>query len=633
MIIDMTNTGRPEGGSSEYPLRVTDEDLRLLAEYGDVAGLDLTPTPPKPPELTLIQRLLAGQERANPTDLVAEITSRTGFQEHGPRLIVDHDPIGLVRRLLDGRLERYLEKLHLERRKRGRNESAAYGTATLLGERAVIYAMHFEHMGGSVGVVAGENFQRAADYAAKEKLPLIGLFASGGIRQQENFAGLVQMERMVRAAARSYKARTNLPYTAVVMGAWGGISASAVAIADLGIGMAGTDYGFTGPRVIEAYEGVPVPEGSQAVENNLLDRNLDVVVKNVDELVALLGGLIKTIRQSSNRQRMNAENLPELGLLSPAGLAKIINFGAKGIAPAVYDRQPTVESLSIPPASPGDSKLSPDKRLMELYESFFRSPCRPDSEFVIQNILSEAIPLYNHYIDGSKKIYPAIIAAIGKIGHQPFLMIGDQPSYYKSANGEVRKIPATPGPEDFGYVQRMLEMGERLQLPVVFLTDTLGARPTLDAERRGQSRAIAKTIEAADGYKYPVISLVIGALGSGGGLATTPMGDYRAMLANSMAFVAEPKSATSILYRTSEPSADQISLTLSTMSATAQDQLKLKLIDAVIPESNDPYQTAINIHDAIARAFADISSHRSLRRRNGRVRGLSIATKRLPPTE
>ena len=174
-------------------------------------------------------------------------------------------------------------------------------------------------------------------------------------------------------------------------------------------------------------------------------------------------------------------------------------------------------------------------------------------------------------------------------------------------------------------MERMLEMGERLHLPALFITDTLGAKPTLESERRGQSRAIARSILKGIDYSEPVISLVAGALGSGGGLATTPMADHVIMLEKAMAYVAEPRSAASILYKTPNPSRDEVRITLATMRSTAKDQLDLGLIDEVIPEDPNPFITVERVNASIMRSYIELAqlSERRLRaRRQERIRGL-----------
>jgi acetyl-CoA carboxylase alpha subunit len=92
-----------------------------------------------------------------------------------------------------------------------------------------------------------------------------------------------------------------------------------------------------------------------------------------------------------------------------------------------------------------------------------------------------------------------------------------------------------------------------------------------------------------------------------------------------MAYVAEPRSAASILYKTPDPTHDQIRTTLATMRSTAQDQLELGLIDEVVAEDANPFVTVERVHAAILRAYVELGalSEKKLRaRRHDRIRGL-----------
>jgi acetyl-CoA carboxylase alpha subunit len=97
------------------------------------------------------------------------------------------------------------------------------------------------------------------------------------------------------------------------------------------------------------------------------------------------------------------------------------------------------------------------------------------------------------------------------------------------------------------------------------------------------------------------------------------------MLGKAMAYVAEPRSAVSILYKTPDPTHDQIRTTLETMRSTARDQLDLGFIDEVIPEDDNPFVTVERVHAAILRAYVELAalSEKRLRsRRQERIRGL-----------
>jgi acetyl-CoA carboxylase carboxyl transferase subunit beta len=280
-----------------------------------------------------------------------------------------------------------------------------------------------------------------------------------------------------------------------------------------------------------------------------------------------------------------------------------------------------VDGQAEGPADAGYEPPSPEE-LYERYEALVRSAARPDAEFFAQQVFADVVPLYNAVVIGDKLQYPSVIASIGRLGPQRFLVIGGQASYQRSVDG-LRRVPASPAPADYEYLERMLDLGARWELPLVYLTDTLGAKPTIAGEEQNQMYRIARAIARGVEYPFPVLTVVTGALGSGGGLTLGPNADWFAMLDGSLAFVAEARSAASILYKTSQPSKEQVMQTLATMRATAWDQKDLKLIDQVVPEDGDPYRTAANVHRALVAAYAQLAglSTRQLRsRRDKRLR-------------
>jgi acetyl-CoA carboxylase carboxyl transferase subunit beta len=541
---------------------------------------------------------------------------------HG-RWRIAKDLIGLVRRGHgDEHDESYSDKLRRETRK-GKTESSNYGLATFEGRQVVMYSMNWDFFAGSLGVVSGETFQAAADLAISKRLPFISVYVSSGVRQHENFAGLTQMTRMVEAL-RNYKDKVAQPQIAVLLGnVWGGVSASAVPNADLILATSGTNFGFAGPNVIEAYEGITVPLNSQSAEANLLDRNIDVVLSDVRELVTYIGEVLKSTKLPDKKHLITKETQPMIRNVSSEGQRRTFNFGSIGIHGPQFDSEKDSFILSPAPARVGVALENSDA-LVEQYQDLMTDANRVDLEFIARFGFTEATAVYNYVQEGDFKRYPAIVGAFAKIGPQPFVIVGTQPSYQRLGDRIVKR-PSNPAPEDFAFMERMLEMGERLHLPALFVTDTLGAKPTLESERRGQSRAIARSILKGIDYSEPVITLVAGALGSGGGLATTPMADHVMMLEKAMAYVAEPRSAASILYKTPNPTHDQVRMTLATMRSTAQDQLSLGLIDEVIAEDPNPFVTVARIHASILTAYAELSefSERKLRnRRQERIRGL-----------
>jgi len=602
--------------STGHGERWPDEDLDTsLFGEGHPAGL--------PVFETKVGTHLRNRRKVNSPSQLLDLQELVQFKASHGRWRIAKDLVGLVRRGHGGESdESYFDKLRRETG-RGKSESSTYGLAEVAGRPVVLYAMNWDFFAGSLGVVSGEKFQAAADLAISKKLPFVSVYASSGVRQQENFAGLTQMTRMVEAI-RHYKEKVALPHVAVLLGnVWGGVSASAVPNADLILATSGTNFGFAGPNVIEAFEGSAVPLDSQSAEANLLDRNIDVVLSDVGELVGYLGEILSSTNLPDRHHQLTAETLPFIRNVSVADQRRVFDFGPVGIrGPRFDDTKDSVPRLPAPARLERASDES--DALVEQYQDLLTDANRVDLEFILHYGFTDAVAIYNYVQEVGYKKYPAIVGAFAKIGAQPFVIVGTQPSY-QLIGETVIKRPSNPAPEDFFFMERMLEMGERLGLPALFVTDTLGAKPTLESERRGQSRAIARSILKGIDYSHPVISLVAGALGSGGGLATTPMADHVIMMQKAMAYVAEPRSAASILYKTPDPSRDQIRTTLATMRSTAQDQLDLGLIDEIIPEGDNPFATVELIHAAILRSYvelAQLSEKRLRSRRQERIRGL-----------
>ncbi|HSN03302.1 MAG TPA: carboxyl transferase domain-containing protein [Acidimicrobiales bacterium] len=569
-----------------------------------------------------VEAHLHNRRRVNSPSELLSFQELVHYKASHGRWRIAKDLVGLVRRGHAGESdESYGDKLRRESR-RGKTESSTYGLATIAGHQVVLYAMNWDFFAGSLGVVSGEKFQAASDLAVSKKLPFISVYASSGVRQHENFAGLTQMTRMVEAI-RHFKEKVDLPQVAVLLGnVWGGVSASAVPNADLILATSGTNFGFAGPNVIEAFEGASVPSGSQSAEANLLDRNIDVVLADVEAVVTYLGELLSATARPDKAHQLTAETPPLVRNVGAHDERRVFAFGSVGIHGPAFADPSAGEILRSAPARRSASDEADS--LVAQYQDLMTDANRVDFEFITRFAFSDAVAVYNYVQEPDIQRYPAIAGAFAKVGAQPFVVIGTQPSYQRVGDAVIKR-PSNPGPEDFEFMDRLLEMGERLHLPALFVTDTLGAKPTLESERRGQSRAIARSILKGIDYDGPVISLVAGALGSGGGLATTPMADHIIMLEKAMAYVAEPRSAASILYKTPTPSHEQVKMTLATMRSTAQDQLDLGLIDRVIPEDPNPFVTVQRVHVEIMRAYVELSqlSTRKLRaRREERIRSL-----------
>jgi acetyl-CoA carboxylase carboxyl transferase subunit beta len=103
-------------------------------------------------------------------------------------------------------------------------------------------------------------------------------------------------------------------------------------------------------------------------------------------------------------------------------------------------------------------------------------------------------------------------------------------------------------PAGFRTATRLLELADRLRLPVLTLVDTPGAANDDKAERAGLGPSIAGLFGAIASARVPVITLVIGEGGSGGALALAAP-DNTWITPDAYFSVIAPELATAILKR------------------------------------------------------------------------------------
>ena len=142
---------------------------------------------------------------------------------------------------------------------------------------AVVAAMEYGFIGGSMGVVVGEKVTRAIEKAQASRLPLVVVSCSGGARMMEGTLSLMQMAKISAALARLHEAR--LPFLSVLTDpTTGGVTASFAMLGDLNLSEPGALIGFAGPRVIEQTIRQKLPPGFQRSEFLLEHGMLDLVV-------------------------------------------------------------------------------------------------------------------------------------------------------------------------------------------------------------------------------------------------------------------------------------------------------------------------------------------------------------------
>lgn len=186
--------------------------------------------------------------------------------------------------------KRYADRLREAREKTKQDDGLLVAHGAIGGHRAVVAAMSFEFMGGSMGSGVGEGLVAAARLAVLQAAPLVVYTASGGARMQEGALSLMQMPRSIVAAQMVKEA--GLPYIVVLTDpTTGGVTASFAMLGDIQIAEPNTLIGFAGARVIEQTVREKLPPGFQRAEYLFEHGIIDMVVKRGD-LTATLARLI-----------------------------------------------------------------------------------------------------------------------------------------------------------------------------------------------------------------------------------------------------------------------------------------------------------------------------------------------------
>ena len=227
---------------------------------------------------------------------------------------------------------------------------------------------------------------------------------------------------------------------------------------------------------------------------------------------------------------------------------------------------------------------------------------RPHAKAYINALISDFTPLAG---DRAFAEDQAIVGGIGRFRGQSVVVIGNEKG--NTTETRIKHNFGMAKPEGYRKAQRLMELADRFKLPLITFVDTPGAYPGIDAEARGQAEAIARSIETCIKIRVPFISLIIGEGGSGGAIALA-VADKVLMLEHSIYSVISPEGCASILWRDS----DQASTAAEALRLTAQDLLKLGVIDQVISEPlggahRDPSATMTRVGEEISKLLADLS--------------------------
>ncbi|SUZ31015.1 Acetyl-coenzyme A carboxylase carboxyl transferase subunit alpha [Roseibaca ekhonensis] len=273
------------------------------------------------------------------------------------------------------------------------------------------------------------------------------------------------------------------------------------------------------------------------------------------------------------------------------------------------------------------------KMLVDLYKSLSpwrkcqvaRHPDRPHCKRYIEALFDEFTPLAG---DRGFAEDEAIIGGLARLNDRPVMVIGQEKGH--DTQSRLRRNFGMARPEGYRKAIRLMDMADRFRLPVVTLVDTPGAYPGKGAEERGQAEAIARCTQKCLSLGVPMVSVIIGEGGSGGAVALSTANRI-AMLEHSVYSVISPEGCASILWK----DAEKMREAAEALRLTAQDLLKLAVIDRVIPEpmggaQRDPDATVRAVGSAISAMLAEMEGKSPAKLRRDRQRKfLDMGTKGL----
>src|SRR6187399_3047782 len=197
----------------------------------------------------------------------------------------------------------------------------------------------------------------------------------------------------------------------------------------------------------------------------------------------------------------------------------------------------------------------------------------------------------------------AIVAGFGRFRGEAVCVLGHEKG--SDTESRIKHNFGMARPEGYRKAVRLMEMADHFDIPVISLVDTAGAYPGIGAEERGQAEAIARSTEACLNLCVPNVAVIIGEGGSGGAIALATANRVL-MLEHSIYSVISPEGAASILWRDTSKAEEAA----TNMKITAEDMLRLGIVDAVVPEPKggahrDPAAAIEATGKALDAAFGD----------------------------
>jgi len=199
---------------------------------------------------------------------------------------------------------------------------------------------------------------------------------------------------------------------------------------------------------------------------------------------------------------------------------------------------------------------------------------RPYTLDYINMLMSDFIEVHG---DRSFSDDQAIVGGFAKFGGHKIIVIGHQKG--RDTKENLRRNFGCAHPEGYRKALRIMQLAEKFNLPIAIFIDTPGAYPGVGAEERGQAQAIALNLREMISIAVPIVAIIIGEGGSGGALGIG-IADRVCVLENAYYSVISPEGCAAILWKNGSKAPEAAAV----LKLTAQDLLKMGIIDEVVPE-------------------------------------------------
>ena len=424
----------------------------------------------------------------------------------------------------------YRAALEAAREKAGTDESVLTGRGLVHGRPVAVVANEFRFLAGSIGLAAARRITSAVRRATAEGLPVLATTASGGTRMQEGTPAFVQMVEISRALMEHRAA--GLPYLAYLRHpTTGGVYASWGSLAHVTVGEPGALIGFLGPKVFEALNGTPFPEGVQVAEN-LSDHGVIDGVATAEELPGLVDAVLAILVDPPSEPRLPRRT----GELD-------------------HDR----DAWAAIQETRGEDRIG------------VRDVLRAGAEVLLP-------------LSGTEKGErdSTILVVMARLDGEPCLVVGQDRS---------RQGPATPmGPGALRTARRAMRLASEMRLPLVTVIDTPGAELSQRAEEGAIAGEIARCLASLATMTVPTVSVVLGQGCGGGALALLPA--QRVIVAEKAWLMPlPPEGASVIVHGDTTHAAEQA----RRMRVRAVDLLEHGTAHHVVPEPDDDTGEALAV--------------------------------------